>query len=105
MLKRLEFLFILILAMKVKLLVISILIVSCVPLAQTSTGSDSATKILRNIDYAYEKEIKTIILGPDFNGPQAHLLPAVTELGQWNLMLQFDDLRTDRNSYYARIVH
>lgn len=91
--------------MKSKLLIISILIGACTPLTQTSTGTDSSTKVLRNIDYAYEKEIKTIILGPGFNGPQAHLLPAVTELGQWNLMLQFDDLRTDRSNYYARIVH
>jgi hypothetical protein len=91
--------------MKSNLLIISILIVACTPLTNTSTFSDSTTKILRNIDYAYEKEIKTIAVRNDLSALQAYLLPAVTELGQWNLILEFDDLRTDRNNYYARIIH
>jgi hypothetical protein len=91
--------------MKSNLLIITILIASCTPLTHTSTFSDSTTKILRNIDYAYEKEIKTIIVRNDLDARQTYLLPAVTELGQWNLMLEFDDLRTERDNYYARIIH
>ena len=31
--------------------------------------------------------------------------PAVTPMGKWDLLLQFDDLRTDRDTYYARVIH
>ena len=44
------------------------------------------------IDFAYEPQIKTIQLSPE-NNP---LAPAVTPLGLWNLVLQFDDLETER---------
>lgn len=53
------------------------------------------------MDFAYEPQIKTIELSPD-NSP---LGPAVTPLGHWNLLLRFDDLRPERDTYYAKIVH
>ena len=91
--------------MKIKNLIIIFLLSACTPLVQSSTNPGSDTKILRNIDYAYEDQIKTIIIRPAIDDPQSYMLPAVTQLGQWNLMLEFDDLRTERNNYYARIEH
>ena len=74
---------------------------SCMPLTQSSTNSESNPKVLRLTDFAYEPEIKTIELSPE----GFPLLPAVTRLGNWNLILRFDDLRSDRDTYYARIIH
>ena len=74
---------------------------ACTPIAQSSSNSDGHAKILRLLDFAYEPEIKTIQLGPD-GAPNT---PAVTALGQWNLLLQFDDLRPERDSYYVKLVH
>jgi len=74
---------------------------ACTPVAQNSTNSSSDPKSLRLIDMAYEPQIKTVTLSP--NG--APLEPAVTTLGQWNLVLEFDQLVPDRDNYYARIIH
>ncbi|HEY5916349.1 MAG TPA: DUF5103 domain-containing protein [Chryseolinea sp.] len=74
---------------------------SCVPISQSSTNSNSNPKVLRLTDFAYEPEIKTIQLSPE----GFPLLPAVTRLGVWNLILRFDDLRSDRDTYYARVIH
>src|SRR5262245_24202654 len=91
--------------MKSNSLIISLLLASCAPLTQTSSVSDTHTKVLRNIDDAYEKQIKTVVVRPDFDARQSLLVPAVVELGQWNLLLEFDDLRSDRDNYYATIIH
>src|SRR6187551_455657 len=74
---------------------------ACVPLTQSSTNSEGNPKALQLIDRTYEPQIRTVQLSP------AGLLiqPAVTALGQWNLMLAFDDLKSDRDTYLARIVH
>jgi hypothetical protein len=77
----------------------------CTPLVQSSTTSEGTPKILRFTDYAYESQIKTITVSPVSNDPRALLQPAVTSLGQWNLVLQFDDLHNQRDTYYARIIH
>jgi hypothetical protein len=74
---------------------------SCTPIAQSSVNSDSNPKALKLIDIAYEPEIKTVQLHPQ-NAP---LEPAVTPLGKWDLLLEFDDLRNQRDTYYARIIH
>lgn len=74
---------------------------SCVPVAQSSFNSDSNPKVLMLMDFAYEPQIKTIQLSPE-NAP---LAPAVTPLGVWNLLLRFDDLRPERDTYYAKIIH
>lgn len=81
----------------------------CVPLTQTS-GTDSGTvsgetKVLSLADVTYEPQIKTVRLHTEGSEAVSQLLPAVTKLGTWNLMLEFDDLQEQRNSYYARIVH
>lgn len=77
----------------------------CTPIGQATGADDSSGKTLQLVDKAYEPQIKTIKLHPAFSEPQANLLPAVAKLGQPNLLLQFDDLRTDRDLYYARVIH
>lgn len=77
----------------------------CTPLTQSSQNSGSNPKALKYIDFAYEKQIRTIAVRPAYDDPQAYLEPAVTKLGEWNLMLEFDDLRDQRDNYYAKIIH
>lgn len=74
---------------------------SCTPIAQSSSNSESNPKTLRLMDFAYEPQIKTIELSPE-NSP---LTPAVISLGQSDLVLKFDDLSPDRDSYHARVIH
>ncbi|HYF69418.1 MAG TPA: DUF5103 domain-containing protein [Ohtaekwangia sp.] len=85
--------------------VISVLIllttIACTPLVQSSNNSQSNPKQLKLRDLAYEESIKTIRLFPS----GAPTLPAVTPLGTWNLVMEFDDLKSDRENYLARIVH
>ena len=90
--------------MKYKLLCLYsfvLLAISCTPLAQSSTNSSSNPKALSLIDIAYEAEIKTVQLHP----VNAGVLPAVTPLGKWDLVLEFDDLRSHQDTYYARVIH
>jgi hypothetical protein len=93
----------LLLIMKNNFLILSFLWIAtaCTPIAQSSNNSGSNPKTLRLMDQVYEPEIKTVLLHP--NG--APLLPAVTQLGQWNLVLEFDDLRSQNDTYYARVEH
>ncbi len=86
------------------LIIISLAALSaCVPINQPAATSTSGgkAKTLQLIDRAYESVIKTIQLHPDAQP----LDPAVTRLGQWNLVLEFDDLRDHNDNYYARIIH
>ena len=89
--------------MKYTFLILSIAFVvgSCTPIAQSSMNSESNPKALKLIDIAYEPEIKTIQLHP-LNAP---IEPAVTPLGKWDLLLEFDDLRSQRDNYYAKVIH
>lgn len=91
--------------MKIKNLAFLLLLASCTPLSQSTSSYDSNTKILRNSDYQYEETIKTAVIRPYADAPDSYLLPSVTQLGQWNLVLEFDDLTTHRENYYLRIVH
>ena len=74
---------------------------ACTPIVQSSVNSESNPKALKLIDLGYEPEIKTIQLYPE-NAPTE---PAVTSFGKWNLLLQFDDLRNQRDTYYAKVIH
>lgn len=56
-------------------------------------------------DRTYEKEIKSVQLYSNKQEYRSHLLPAATHLNQPDLVLEFDDLRNDINSYYAKIIH
>ena len=53
----------------------------------------------------YEKEIKSVQLYSSRRNDRSNLLPAVTQITQPDLVLEFDDLRNDINNYYAKIVH
>ncbi|HEY3403446.1 MAG TPA: DUF5103 domain-containing protein [Ohtaekwangia sp.] len=87
--------------MKLNVLILTLLCSACTPLAQSSAISDSNPKALKLIDKAYESQVKTILLYP-ISHP---LAPAVARLGQNNLVLEFDDLRADLDTYYAKIIH
>jgi len=84
-----------------RLILICIGIASCTPITQSSLNSEGNPKALKLMDLTYEPQIKTVQLNVD----GLPLNPAVTRLGQWNLVLQFDDLRSERDTYYARILH
>ena len=71
------------------------------PVTPSSGNSQIKPKELSLSDFAYEPQIKTIELTPEGQP----LEPAVVQFGRPPLLLQFDDLTTDRDSYYARIVH
>ncbi|MEJ7645363.1 MAG: DUF5103 domain-containing protein [Chryseolinea sp.] len=83
------------------LFLLGLAVASCTPVGQSSVNSNTNPKTLRLTDFAYEPEIRTIELSPEGEP----LEPAVVPLGSTRLMLKFDDLRSDRDSYYARIVH
>lgn len=91
--------------MKINALIFLLLLGSCTPLVQSSSNYDTNTKVLRNIDYQYEETIKTVVIRPNAREPESFLLPSVTQLGHWNLVLEFDDLSPQRENYYARIIH
>jgi hypothetical protein len=78
-----------------------LLAAACTPIAQSTVNSDGNPKTLQLIDRAYEPQIKTIQLYASGNT----LNPAVTGLGQANLILEFDDMRNQNDSYYARVIH
>jgi Domain of unknown function (DUF5103) len=55
-------------------------------------------------DRVYEEQIKTVRLFPTNENPEAKILPAVTSMGGTVLQLEFDDLQSDKNNYFARII-
>lgn len=78
---------------------------ACAPLPYGSSSSSSGPKSLQLVDRVYESNIQTVRLLRAENDPMSQLLPAVTQLGKWNLILEFDDLHTERDNYYLRIIH
>lgn len=77
------------------------LIPACTPLSPAGTTSTPNAKVLRLADMEYEKEIKTVKL----YRRGSPLSPAVTEAGQWDLLLEFDDLAQDLDTYNASLIH
>ncbi len=67
-------------------------------------GVESPKKLIYE-NHTYEPEIKSVQLYSAKREIRSHLLPAVTRIDQNDLVLEFDDLRNDINSYYARIIH
>lgn len=63
-----------------------------------------AQKVLLMEDHAYEEEIRTIMLYPNL-GKDKNLLPAVADIKNQNLILEFDDLQPDRSNYYIKLIH
>jgi hypothetical protein len=91
--------------MKVNLLSLILIIQACAPASQSSLNSTSNPKVLVFTDKTYEEQIRSVLLSPASNDARASLQPALTAIGEWNLLLQFDDLNTQKENYYARIIH
>ena len=91
--------------MKSNLVIFMCLLGGCTPLTQSSQNSGSNPKTMRFIDFVYESNVRTVVVRPAYADPSTYLEPAVTNLGEWNLLLEFDDLRDQRDTYYARIIH
>jgi hypothetical protein len=53
----------------------------------------------------YEDQIKTVLIRTPENDFSSFFMPAVAKLGEVNLALEFDDLTSERNSYYAKLIH
>jgi hypothetical protein len=83
---------------------VCILFVSCAPMA-TSTSTPPSAKTLKFTDFAYEPQIKTIMVHQESSDREATLDPSVAPLNNQRLLLQFDDLATERDNFYVRIVH
>ena len=80
----------------------------CVPLdqASTSVNSSSTPKQLQLRDHIYEENIKTVRLYPIQNSYDEVIQPAVLSIhSQRNLILEFDQLFGDFQSYYVRLIH
>ena len=90
--------------MKYAILLPFLLCLGCSPMTQSSSFSESNPKALKFGDFTYEPQIKTVLLHPVL-GTGDNLEPAVTQFGQWNLILEFDDLKGQRDNYNATIIH
>lgn len=82
---------------------------SCVPLDQASTNLNTGTsypKKLQLDDLVYEENIKTVRLYPLQDSYDEVIQPAVISIqSNRNLVLEFDQLFGDFESYYARLIH
>jgi len=78
-------------------------LIACTPTPYYGT-TDISEKKLQLKDWKYEPQIRTVLLRPSEN-TSVNLLPAVTSLDNYNLVLNFDDLRRQNDFYYASIIH
>jgi hypothetical protein len=56
-------------------------------------------------DNTYEPSIRSVQCYPNQPTEGNSLLPAVARMDSQNLLLEFDDLREQKNNYYARLMH
>ena len=80
----------------------------CVPLDQATTNlnTPSYPKKLQFENHVYEENVKTVRLYPIQNSYDDVIQPAVLSIqSQRNLILEFDQLFGDFQSYYARLIH
>lgn len=87
------------------ILLIICLFQQCTPISQSSVNSSANPKVLQLSDRVYEPNIRTVTLRPPSNDPQSLLQPAVGALNEYSLLLEFDDLTTERDTYYAKLIH
>ncbi|MFZ2906151.1 MAG: DUF5103 domain-containing protein [Cyclobacteriaceae bacterium] len=87
-----------------KLLFLLLITCGCVPIPTSTNTQSENGKTLRLSDFSYEPQIKTVRILSGLS-PQGIQSSAVAQLGAWNLLLVFDDLREQRDNYYARIIH
>jgi hypothetical protein len=89
-----------------KLLLLLLLLMGCTPYPSTTSATrNQSRKNLLLADQVYENTIKTARVFPVLPSPMMQMQPAVTRMGEWNLVLEFDELRSDQDSYYIRLVH
>jgi hypothetical protein len=79
---------------------------SCVPVGYVDPSSpETAHKRLIYDNVEYEASIKTVLLYPSTDKLQDVIQPAVVPLSQVNpLVLEFDDLKNEIESYHVKIV-
>jgi hypothetical protein len=76
---------------------------ACVPI--DSGSSSGSSRSLTMEDHTYEWEIRTVRLHPNKGTLQATQLPSVVPLNQQDLVLSFDDLTKDNDTYNVKIIH
>lgn len=81
-----------------------IIFASFTPVTESIRTSEQEKKLVYK-DAVYEFEIKTVQLYPNTGHPNAVLLPAVSQPGNSNLVLEFDDLVQAPEDYRVRIIH
>ncbi len=64
-----------------------------------------AQKQLEFSDKSYEDEIRTVMLYPSQGGSRNNLRSAVAPIQGQNLVLEFDDLQSERSNYYVKLIH
>ena len=64
-----------------------------------------AQKVLELADRTYEEQIRTVMVYPSQGTGHDNLLSPAAPIDNQNLVLEFDDLQEERNSYYLRLVH
>ena len=62
-------------------------------------------KALTLADKTYEPQIRSVHCYPNQQTEGNTILPPVARLDPQNLILEFDDLREQKNNYYLRLVH
>lgn len=70
-----------------------------------SAHAGFSQKKIEYTDKNYEEQIKTVLLYPQLGGSRDYLLSPAAPLETQNLMLEFDDLQDNRNSYYVKLIH
>lgn len=69
------------------------------------TQAALSQKTLTFSDRSYEEEIRTVMLYPSIGGSRNNLRPAVVPIQNQNLVLEFDDLQSERSNYYVKLIH
>ncbi|MEO1049190.1 MAG: type IX secretion system plug protein domain-containing protein [Bacteroidota bacterium] len=89
------------------IILITIALVSCTPLA-TSTNTSTPNAPIKRISFenrTYEREIQTVLLHQPIGVNDFQPLSDVVSIDRQNLILEFDDLVQDNETYNAKIIH
>lgn len=78
---------------------------ACVPIDKSASNT-SSDKVLKNIDWVYEPNIKTVLLYPFQGNIEDEIKSAIIPIEQdVPLLLSFDQLLTDYDNFKAKIIH
>lgn len=85
---------------------ILVLFLSCLTFLSIAGPNSTKEKKFTTWDMIYETSIKTVNLFPYSGSQSDYLEPPVVPISQpKSLLLSFDDLKDDADSYYVKIVH